>query len=338
MMSCTKDEVTPTPPSNDPVFGAQGTIDGQTIDLNAGENNTFMSTDIIEVKGVEQYQGTLLNGETSMLLSISDGLLDIPDLNTDIVAEDGIKLAPNNSQALATFSKSTFSNSESIEEVIWTIDGETYSSSQIWIMEPGKYEICADVVFENGTTGSTCNSLIIGYQKNANATVNYLVGQNNEIVSFVDAPNHEISSIHWFKNDVLVSEEFVYKDFSSDINSYALKAKVRFSNGVYREREIWVNRNNPEFKIQDLSIIENQSSLSWDHKATVEITINGEKYTSFPQNNDQQISVLNIFDYGTNDDGETVTFIEGSLNTTFIKESTEEVVNGSFDIRFGVAH
>ena len=148
----------------------------------------------------------------------------------------------------------------------------------------------------------------------------------------------EISSIEWYRNDVLVSESFNYKDSISGLLSYSLKAKVEFMNGSYREREIWVNRLNTSNKIEDLSNIENQSSLTWDHKATIEINHNGEKYVSSPGSQSQQIVVTNAFDYGTNDNGQQVTFIEGSVNATFLKISTQDTVNGSFDIRFGIAH
>lgn len=335
---CTKDEITPEPPSNDPIFRSVGSIDGHEIELEAGEGNTYMYTDVVNVNGVDQYKGALLNGNTEFKITISDGMLDIPDLNTDIIGS-AIPIAQNTSnEVLATLSKNIFSNAQEIDELVWTIDGETQTSNEITIHQPGEYDICADVVFLDGTTGSACNKYLIGYQKNVNAVVKYIVGQNNQIISFVESPNNEISSIEWYRNDVLISEDFNYKDSISGLLSYSLKAKVEFMNGSYREREIWVNRLNTNKKIEDLSNIENQSSLSWDHKATVEIDHNGEKYISSPGSQPQQIIVTNSFDYGTNDDGQLVTFIEGTLNATFLKVSTQDTVNGSFDIRFGIAH
>lgn len=335
---CTKDEITPEPPSNDPVFSSSGSIDGHEIDLVAGEVNTYMYTDVVEVNGVDQYRGALINNNSEFKINISDGMLDIPNINTDIIGS-AIPIAPlTSSGVLATLSKSMFSNAQLIDELVWTIDGVEHSSTEISINEPGEYDICADVVFSDGTTGSTCNTYLIGYQKNVHAVVRYIVGQNNQIISFVESPNNEISSIEWFRNDVLVSEDMNYKDSVSGLLNYSLKAKIQFANGSFREREIWVNRVNTNNKIEDLSSIENQSNLTWDHKATVEVNYNGDKYISSPGVQDQQILITNTFDYGTNSQGQQVTFIEGNLNATFLNTSTQDTVNGSFDIRFGIAH
>tara|TARA_B100000508_G_scaffold11104_1_gene7843 strand:- start:15547 stop:16608 length:1062 start_codon:yes stop_codon:yes gene_type:complete len=337
VFSCTKEDITPDPPSNDPVFGAQGTIDGNEISLEAGEDNAYMYTDVVTVNGVDQFRGALIEGDIEMNVNISDGMLDIPELSTDIVGT-GIQIAPYNNNPLATLSKSLFPNEEFIDEVTWTIDGVTQPYSEINISEPGRYEICADVIFSNGSTGSTCNTYLIGYQKNTNAVVKYLVGQNDQIISFVESPNNEINEIKWYRNDVLVSDAMTYKDSTSGLNTYSLKARITFANGSFREREIWVNRNQTDYRLSDLSSIELQSNLTWDHKASIEINYFGEKYISFPGSQNQEIIVTNSFEYGTNDDGEKVTYIEGQLNSTFLKVSTQDTVNASLDIRFGIAH
>ncbi len=337
-IACTKEEITPNPPSNDPVFSASGSIDGYDIDLVAGNANTFMYTDIANVNGVDNYRGSLVNNNSEFKINISDGMLDIPDLNTDIIGSS-IPIAPyENGTVLAVLSKNMFSNSQYIDELTWTINGEEQSYEEISIQQPGKYDICADIEFIDGSTGSTCNTYLIGYQKNVNSVVKYLVGQDNQIISIVEAPNNEIASIEWFRNDVLISQNLTYRDSISGLNSYSLKAKVHFENGSFREREIWVNRLNTNNIIEDLSNIENQSNLSWDHKASITINHNGECYVSSPGNQDQQITVTNSFDYGTNDNSQSVTFLEGVLNATFVKQSTMDTVSGSFNIRFGIAH
>lgn len=338
LFSCTKDEITPLPPGNDPVFKVAGSLDGEELSMKAGENNTFMYTDIANVNGVDQYRGALVNSNSKMQINLFDGMLDIPNLNTDIVGNEIFIAPPPAEHLLATLSKDMFANSGTIDELEWTINGNKKEGEKVFIKEPGKYEICADILFANGTTGSTCNAFLIGYQKNASATLDYYIGQNNEIVSYVQSTNNDISSIHWYRNDVLVSEKTIYVDSISGLNSYPLKAKITFKNGVYREREIWVDRNEINYQIGDLSAIENQSDLTWDHKALIEITVAGEKYISHPENNEQIITINNSINYGTNDSGENVTIIEGKLNATFIKVSTQEVVDGKFDIRFGIAH
>lgn len=339
IIGCTKEDITPDPPSNDPVFGVSGTIDNQDFELTAGENNSFMHTNIVNLNGVDHYRGALINGDNKLQISISDGILDIPDVNTDIMSAGDIDIAPNhNGDALAVLSEDLFSNNDYIEEVTWTIDGALQNESTVYITEPGKYEICADILFSDGYTGSTCNTILIGYQKNVNPILKYIVGQNDQIIGFVESPNNDISSIKWYKNDVQVFEGITFNDTSSQMNRYALKARIEFMNGSIREREIWVNRMNTNYKIEDISTLENQSSLSWDNKATVEVDLNGVKYVSAPTEENHKITVTNSWNYGTNEEGDQVTFIEGHLYSTFINLSNGALIEGTFELRFGLAH
>lgn len=338
IFSCTKDEITPTPPGNDPIFSVKGSIDGQELSMEAGEDNTFMHTDIANVNGVDEYRGALMNSDSKLQINIFDGMLDIPDLNTDIIGNE-IFIAPSPSEyLLATLSKDLFANSATIEKLEWTINGVKKENEKVFIKEPGKYEICADIIFSNGTTGSTCNTFLIGYEQNSNPTLDYYIGENGEIISYAQSVNNNISSIQWYRNDVLVSKKTLYMDSTSGLDHYALKAKIKFKNGAFREREIWVDRNDIDYQIGDFSAIENQSNLTWDHKAVIEITLDDEKYISHPGSNEQIITIDNSVNYGTNNSGEKVTIIEGKLSATFRKVSTQEDLSGTFDIRFGIAH
>lgn len=338
-IGCTKDEITPNPPSNDPVFSVSGTIDGHSIDLEAGENNSYMHTGIVNLNGVDYYRGALARETDKVQISVADGILDIPEVNTDIMSAGEIMIAPNHGgDALAVLSEDLFSNKQYIEEITWTVDGVAQSDETVYITKPGKYEICADVIFTGGSTASTCNTMLIGYQKNVNPVLKYIIGQSDQVIGFIDSPNNEIETIKWYRNDVLVTEGLTYNDSLTGLISFALKARIEYANGSIREREIWVNRTNPYFKIEDLSNIENQSNLIWDNKAIIEVDINGDKYVSDPSLSSHKITIDNSWEYGTNSDGDKVTFIEGSLNSTFRNQVTGEIVEGSFNIRFGLAH
>lgn len=338
-LGCTKDEITPDPPSNDPVFSVKGTIDGHGVNMEAGENNSYMHTGIVELNGVEHYRGALTSGKDKVQISISDGILDIPQINTDIMSAGEITIAPNHGgDALAVLSVDLFNNKAFIDELTWNIDGDIQTSSTVYITEPGKYEVCADIVFIDGSSASTCNTMLIGYQKNVSPVLKYILGQNDQVLAFIESPNNEVNNIKWYRNDVLVGEELSYNDSLSGLMSYALKARIEYFNGSMREREIWVNRINPNFKIEDLSNIENQSNLTWDNKAIIEVEVNGNQYVSDPSSPGHKITIDNSWEYGTNEEGDNVTFIEGTLVSTFRNQSTGEVVEGSFDIRFGLAH
>jgi uncharacterized protein YkvS len=340
--ACSKDVIEPLPEGNSPVFHVSGQIDGQPIAISAGENGAFMNTSTSFVNNVKYYEGSLENAQTGFSIDLSDGMLDIPSFNSNIEDFESFTIAPYTyGTPLATYSISDFPNEEFISNIEWSVNGQVQSNSTLEIYEPGKYNICATVTFVDGTEGYSCNEALIGYQKNVNSVLRHIVTQYQNTIAYLDSPNEGIASIDWTVNDSIVSTSNSenYKTGLLALDHYRLGANVTFQNGAKRKKEIYVNTLNANNYIGDFSILENQSTLKWDHSATVIVRINEKKYRAIQNSsNTATITINDVTSFNNNSSGDQVSIFKGTVSCSFIDLSTEEVVEGEFDFSFGVAH
>lgn len=342
MSSCTKDEIEPLPEENSPIFNVSGHIDGQAISINAGESGAFMNTSTTLRNNVKQFKGSLENAQTGFSITFSDGMLDIPSFNSDIEDFETFEIAPYTyGEPLATYSIDNFSNSQYIYNIEWIVNGEVQTGNTLEIYEPGRFNICASITYIDGSEGYSCNEALVGYQKNVSSVLRHMVTQNFNAIAYLDSPNEAIASIDWTINDSVVatSGSENYKTELLNLNQYRLGANVTFQNGVKREKEIFVNTLNANNYIGDFSILENQSTLKWDHSATVIVRINEKEYRAIQNNsNTATININDVVSFSNNSSGDQVSIFKGTLTCSFIDLSTEEVVDGEFEFSFGVAH
>jgi uncharacterized protein YkvS len=340
--SCSKDTIEPLPEDNSPVFNVSGQIDGQAISISAGEIGAFMNTSTTLRNNVKQFNGSLENAQTDFSITFSDGMLDIPNFNSNIEDFEAFAIAPYTyGQPLAKYSIENFPNGQYIYNIEWSVDGEAQSGSTLEIYEPGKFNICASITFTDGSQGSSCNEVLVGYQKNVNSVLRHIITQNYNTIAYLDSPNEAINSIDWSINDnvVATSNSQNYKADSLSFDYYRLGAKVTFQNGVERKKEIFVNTQNANNYIGDFSILENQSTLKWDHSATVIVRHNEKEYRAIQNSsNTANIIVNDVVSFSNNSSGDQVSIFKGTLNCSFIDLSTEEIVDGEFEFSFGVAH
>lgn len=340
--SCTKDVIEPLPEENSPIFNVSGQIDGQPLSISAGESGAFMNTSTTLENNVKQFKGSLDNSQTGFSISFSDGMIDIPSFDSNIEDFESFQIAPfTNGEPLATYSIGDFPNSQNIYSIEWSIDNEIQNGSTLEIYEPGKYNVCASVTYQNGTQGYSCNEVIVGYQKNVNSVLRHMITQNANTIAYLDSPNEMISSIDWMINDSIVAtgNSENYKTGYLNLNEYRLGANVTFQNGVERKKEIFVNTENANNYIGDFSILENQSTLQWDHTATVIVRHNNKEYRAIQNSsNSASISINDVISFSDNLSGDQVSIFKGTMSCSFIDLSTEEIVDGEFDFSFGVAH
>jgi hypothetical protein len=337
LFACTKEKKIPNEVvSNDPVFSVVGSIDGKNINLIAGEVSSYMYTYVFRNNSVDFYAGNLSNGGEEFIIKLADGNLDIPE-NDASLPDSNIAIAPNADSPLAVLNRSLFANEQEIDEILWTIDGIEQVGEEVSLLEPGKYEICADISFLDGTSGSTCNTYLIGFKRNGNGKINFTVNSGGIVaanISSSSAGNYEVS---WYKNDEFITNNLTYQDNTPNTGPYILKARISFQNGAVMEREVWIDRSNTSNYIEDIGSIEEQNNLSWDHKAQIEITFDNEKYVAFDNSNSGSFEIAEVTFYNENEQGDEVYKVTGSLNTTFIRVSDQELVNGSFNVIFGIA-
>jgi len=335
--SCSKKDLPVIPYENSPIFNVTGTINNSAIDLHAGENNAFMLAKLEEFNGVPQFTGQLSDGETSMAIQIYDANTDIPTLSGNFIEKQNYVFGEQfGSTPLLKISVNDFSNSGEIEHIIWTIDGIQQTSSTLTIYEPGKYNICAELVFTNGEEAKTCNSIIVGYKNNAEFSINWDIIQNYTITAFLEAPSNTIKNVKWFIDDVLQSDsiELMLNNIS---NRFTLTAEVEFQNGVVSKREVFINKSLSFLNVEDFTLIGQKTSLKWDTSVSFTIVKEGKTYQSINDVNSSFI-INDISDYGTNADGTKVKLLKGQLNSPFINQTTGATVNGSFQIEIGLGY
>jgi len=342
MNSCSKDVIEPLPEENNPVFSVTGQIDGNAFSINAGESGAFMSTSTTIKNNVKRFIGSLENAQTGFSISFSDGMLDIPSFNSNIENFETFKISPYAyGEPLAEYSLESFPNSEYISDIEWSIDGDIQPDNTLRIYEPGRFEVCASVIFIDGSEGYACNEVLVGYQKNVHSVLRHIITQDYKAIAFLDNPNKPIATIDWLINDSLIttSSSENFKTENINLDQFRLGANATFQNGVVRKKEIFVNTQNANNYIGDFSILENQSTLHWDHTATVIVRHNQKEYRAIQNgSNTAEITVNDVVSFNNNSSGEEVSIFKGTLSCSFIDLETQQIVDGEFEFSFGVAH
>ncbi|HLW30296.1 MAG TPA: hypothetical protein VKX29_05515 [Brumimicrobium sp.] len=336
---CSKKDLPEVPYENSPIFNVVGTINTTPFEIHAGKNDAYMHTGLEDLNGVDQFTGKLSNGKTSIDIRLFNTNTDIPSLYGYFVEKESYTISPKyGTSTLLKISKEDFSNSEEIKNIVWTIDNEKQTSSSLFIFEPGKYNVCAELYFLNGESAQTCNTIIVGYRSNANYSLDWSINQNSGINAFIKAPNNTISKIKWFVNDVFQSDSS-YFNSSNTPEKFKLRAEVHFQNGVISSRETFINTIMHGFSVQDFTIIGQKSSIIWDSSVAFTIEHEGQTYESI--NNFSYTSkfvIDKISEFKTEDSDAKVKLLKGTLNLPFLNLATEDVVEGSFEIEIGVGY
>lgn len=340
MTSCNKQTVE-VPQSNDPVFRVDGTVDGAPLTLVAGDDNAFMFTQIKEENGVAVYSGKLSDGNTAIEIEIYDGKVDIPLHSPMNSFPEEFVFSRKSSAPLAILDKDLFPNASVINTVLWSIDGVFYGDIDVEIDEPGVYEVCADILFNDGTSNVLCSELILGYERHANCQIKHFLNQNGTLSAWVVDPQVEIEKIEWTLDNELVStdSEISLADISPE--NHILRADVYFANGVKRTKNMIVDGSLSGKFIDDLTMFETGilTILNRDFNVRVRYEKNGVTYSSDLVSNDMNSVIFDDIKYYAKDaSGNTVFRV-----TAHIIANVKDVqgVNGmkvlDFETSFGIA-
>lgn len=340
LASCNKQTVE-VPQSNDPVFRVDGTIDSVPLSLVAGDDNAFMFTAIKEEHGVPVYSGKLSDGSTSIEIDIYDGMIDMPQHNVINSFPAQFTYARKSTAPLAILSKESFPNAALINSVTWWIDGDSYGTNNVEISEPGKYEVCADILFNDGSSNVLCSELIFGYERHANCQIKHFLSQNGTLSAWVVDPQVEIEKIEWRLDNELISSQSEVSIADLSPYNHILRADVYFVNGVRRTKNMIVDGSLSGKFIDDLTIFETGilSVLNRDFNVRVKLEKDGVTYSSAEVNNTlNKVTFDEINYYGKDSSGNTVYKVKAH-----IVANVQDVqgVNGmkvlDFETTFGIA-
>lgn len=341
MSSCKKHTIA-EPNSNDPVFTAEGTIEGNAFNLVAGDDNAYMFTSIEEENGIQVFTGELSNGDLSIEMGIYDGLIDIPGHEAVNSLPSDHHFSRKAATPVVVLSKEAFPNVDVIHEVVWSVSGFASDSlNTMTIMEPGKYQVCANIMFIDMTSEVLCAEMILGYERHANVNIKHFLNQNGTLTAWVEDPQVAIEKVEWFLDDVLIAEasQFAYDSLSTD--NHILRAQINFENGAKRTKTMIVDGSLSGKFIDDLTFFESStlSLLYRDFNVKLKLEENGITYASDIANNSfNTVSFTDVSYYGKDADGNSVYKVKAHVVATV---HDVQNVNGSrdleFDTTFGIA-
>lgn len=314
--SCKK-ELPEMPISNTPVFRAQGSFGNQSILILAGENGATMTNSIQNLNGVSCFTGKIgVNESSEIEIGILDGNLDLGNQNSnDFISQNTtVSLAgytPNSS--LFQFDVSDFDNAILIDNVTWFVNGSYYCEGEIEISNPGKYDICAQIKFLDGTSSTLCNKLLIGYKNNGDFHLQFYQNLQNKVSIWLSNFTEPIASITWFSNNVAVGTGEMYQVTLYE-ETKTITAEVTFLNGVKKRRNIKLNGTEAGKYIQDFTLKYESNQNNWDFKSIVKYKTDGTNYSSiYAQNPFGKFIISDVSYYGLNLEQKPVYLVRGTV-------------------------
>lgn len=334
--SCKKDEIEILE-SNDPVFSVSGTFDNQAFDLVAGDDGAYMHTMTKMENGVNVFSGIISNDDLSFEFGVFDGNLDV---ETSGVPSTNIApiFSSISATPITTLSKNVFQNASSINYIKWFVDGIDRGMNDVPIYEAGKYNICAEIHFNDGSDKTLCNELLLGFNHNATSTLHSELMGNGIVKFTVETPSNPISSIDWYLNDVH-TETINVLEMTMSSTLEKVTAKIHFDNGTVKTKSILVNGYNAQKNIEDFTAFETQSEgvTSRDFNLRVNVNKLNESYRSELANNlSSSVYISEIAYYGLNNAGKNVYKVTGVVNCVERKVGSTTDVNLDVTFVFGI--
>ncbi len=336
--SCKK-EIVEIPESNSPIFTVEGQIGDDQVNFVVGDDNSVFTSAIEKINGIDFYNGIMVNGLTEIELGLFRGDNDIASVDINkLVSFGNFSFAELSYQPIFEVNKNYFENSSNIKEIKWFVDGIYAGTNSLSIVNPGKYQVCAQINYNNLPVKTVCNEVLVGFTHNANFELKHTLFENNQLQAWIECPsNTTISKIKWFINDNLVSENLILNaNIEDQINS--IKAEIEFANGSKRIRTILVDGTKSNGSFEDFAIYENTNVSLWDYKLKLNLKYKGEDFSSINSNNDEGIfKVSSITLLGNDSAGFPVYIFKGVLNAKVESKVTNEILDIYLNISWGLS-
>ena len=338
LTSCEKHKVEDPLPEGKPVFTAQGTFGTEEFALGAGKGNCFMSTFLHEENGVMRYSGRLGSADFYVEMGVFQGDLDMTEPLSLENFQGSLAFAELPTEALVLLSKDQFGNAANMQEVNWYLDGTWAGVNEIEIMEPGKYEVCAEVKFYDQSISVLCNTLLVGYHLNASATVQHTISGQGVLNAWVSDYTEDVQSVKWFVDGENISSSMQLSTSISN-SSHDVMAEITFSNGAIRQKRIVVDGASSNKHIGDFTTVEMGTSnqFNWDYKVVIRVVKDGKTYSTVDADNAKsEIELVDIVYFGKNSAGKDVYKCIGTVSANLKDEQSGELKEISFTTSFGL--
>ena len=338
--ACKKNEIIPPPGSSTPVFTAVGTFGNEVINLQAGDNGVVMNTETLLYNGVDFFKGNLGNDAFDLEIGIFGGDFDIQNTTLpDFSPQSEVSFAYVAPQPpMLVLSKDSLPNSEIINEVEWIVNGVVQPVlNNLVINSPGKYQICAHVTFTDMTESTLCNEMIVGFKQNASFELEFVMGQDHNLMAWIDPSIGTIQSVKWFQDGIEISNSSQLNKYIED-GSHLIQAEVLFTNGVKSLRSILVDAELYGKNIFDFTKLSSPFPIEWDFKSKLKLVKNGIEYFSHQTpNSGNKITISDVKYFGLNSLGKAVYILTGEIQVNLKSNLSSVVIPLNLDISFGIS-
>jgi hypothetical protein len=338
LFSCNKHEIK-DPVNSAPVFTASGELDGESFLLEAGNEGCVMTTEMKEINGVEHYSGKLGTSDFYIEMGIFGGNVDMDQEISPESLEQMLSFAQLGTGPLLVLTKDQFPNAVLIEKIDWYVDGDFKGTNSCEFMEPGKYDVCANVFFTEGKAVSSCNEMIVGYETHGNYTLHSFLSQGGHLKVWVDEATETVESVSWRLNgENLIDNDLLLERFV-DGAIQRIEAEVRFTNGASRKKMIVIDGASTGKVIYDFSIHESELNYpaQWDFNVILNMKKDGTMYSSLNTSNQQSaIQITDIVYYGKNASGKNVYKCMATVSANVKSLTGGDPVSLNFNTVFGI--
>lgn len=335
--SCKKHLVEDKKPDQTPVFKVEGTLGTESFSLKAGDDNFLMSSFIEQINGVDFFAGSISNGTDNFSMGFFNGNIDLIQTNVNENLGSAINFTENPTGPLLVLSKNNFPNSSMMNHIVWSVNGTSVSQDELVFNQPGKYNVGALVTFNDGTSASISNDLIVGFNRNVKSQLRHFLSNDGDLKVWIEQNAGGLQEVKWFLDNNYVG---IGEEFNTELDSYGHKitAEIRFANGSKRIKSIWVDGGlNGKF-IDDFSSFEDsEANFNWDFTSKIQFTFAGNTYESISADNSSSEMLVNAINYyGLNSLGKAVYKIDAHVNCMLRKVGSSEIVPLNAAISFAI--
>ncbi|MCE3295991.1 MAG: hypothetical protein K0R65_1705 [Crocinitomicaceae bacterium] len=336
LFTACKKKIVEIPESNSPVFVTTGQLGEDNISIVAGDDDAQFSNSISTINGVSYYSGTLIQGSTEIELGMYKGDNELPQLNIDnITSLSSMGFASLPLGPLFEVKRENFENNSNIKEIKWYVDDVYAGTNSVKIFEPGKYRVCAKILYANKYESEVCNDIIVGYTRSNELELDFSLEGNNQFTSWIESTG-TVSHVKWYLNEQLISEETSLSTvLPATFNK--LKAEVTFADGSKRVRSVMVDGTHSDCSIEDFARQEQNDNLSWDYKLRLNIKYEGNEYSSMDVDNSESSLKISSIDYfGIDSKGNPVYLVKGLLKSKVKSKATNDILDVNLNISWGL--
>ena len=337
LISCKKEKVHDLPPPNSPVFSATGTINGEPISINAGENGFTMETLNGTYNNIGIAGGILSNGNEELEFFLFDENILNPSNVFNLSENDQLQYAYISQESYALLKNSLLIGQQNVQSVEWYVDGVYKGENNVEIKQPGLYDVSAIVTFNDGESFTINNKLLLGFSENANASIHHQIVQGLNLKAGLNLNATEISSVSWYLDNNFISNDL---NLHANITGgrHVLTADFTHVDGSVYKRSILINRESQSEQTSDFSIFKLPAATQHllDLKGQIIYRKDGKEYKSSNDagNNIHAIPVSQIEYYGQSTEGNLIVKGTMQINCNLKENSTGENLTLNLNCKF----